>query len=147
MSETTPFWGYILIGCVVLAVYLQVFSRKNEDESEFNEYVDLTKEGELWLREEMEKPFHKVIVTTKSLKLYESETFKPSFEVFEVFEYFGHNLFKSPSKRKAEGLVDISISKGCYFDKENDITIPMCEVESLQVVRVNHECTNKPEQG
>lgn len=94
----------------------------------------LNAEGEIWMKKEMSEPFCKVVVTTKNSKVFETETYKPSCRVGKLL---GLYLSTSTAFSKARRRVDDAMSDGWFLDKDTQIYIPMCEIESLQIVATN----------
>lgn len=114
------FVGLVVFGCIA-------DTKADKKEKEENESA-----AKKWLQEQLEQPPFKVVVTTKAGKIYESEFFKPKYEIVMWFRW---DYFSYTSKQLAQDKIENSFKNARYFHENTETYIPMCDVEHIKPVQ------------
>lgn len=93
--------------------------------------LKLEQDSKNWLEEQNKLPKYLIRVLTKTGKIYESEVMEPTSEVKASLRYY---ISYWTSLHKAYFLIEESIKFGRYCHAEENLFIPLCEIESLSAL-------------
>lgn len=112
---------------------LAVWTYYADKRSSAREFAACTVERDAWLKSQESEQKYKVVVITKANKKLESKVYDPAAQV----EYClgGWQVIHKSSKLRATLRVEGTIEGDRFRTDDGDLYIPMCEIESLQVVK------------
>lgn len=119
----------------VLFVGLVVFGIIADNKSDKKEKAKNEEDADTWLNLELKQPRYKVVVVTKNAKTYESAPFTPYYEIIHFFHW---TFWNYPSKNLAKDKIEKSFKAGRYFYEQTDTYIPMCDIETINVVEASN---------
>ncbi len=122
----------VLLIFILIISSVIIISYKLEERDIDNEYKKISEEAIDWHKKELAKPRSAVLARTKSGQVYGLAAEEPRYDI----EYFiGWNFYEYSSDDLAIAETKRCFERGYFYYPQEELRIPMCEIEYIKVVQ------------
>lgn len=131
---------YIFLGAIFLIVGITIWYNSYTAKVNSAKLKKIEDQAEEALKKELLNPLSYVEIKTKSGLKFKTHPFEPYYKIEEDFDIFHFRVervyyyFIKSSKDQAKKVIKKWIESDRFEDDSTDTYIPMCEIESFQIL-------------